>query len=313
MELIEKKPEGRFFTPKTNNNNKRKHISRKQQALTQSSYSPSNSSDCSSSSLSTSSLCSPVTQISTSSSFSSSPSTTFNNNNNINHTDLLPQPPHHPPVRRIANVRERQRTESLNEAFEKLRKIVPTLPSDKLSKIQTLRLATYYIRFLYQLLNANNNNNNASTILAAPPPPLNVVLSSDEQEAAVVVVKQQVEVKSNKAPSLNSKAVKARIHQAKRSRNVFESSSSFGDEQLEEKRLAIDKTVTFERENNNSQLQNFITTETTYLNDQTSSIILSGECNNSGENLILDLEFDQIEGYYGQDDVNYVQYEYNIS
>lgn len=48
----------------------------------------------------------------------------------------------------MANVRERQRTQSLNDAFSTLRKIVPTLPSDKLSKIQTLKLATRYIHFL---------------------------------------------------------------------------------------------------------------------------------------------------------------------
>lgn len=52
----------------------------------------------------------------------------------------------------LANVRERQRTQSLNEAFNQLRKIVPTLPSDKLSKIQTLKLASRYIDFLYQIL-----------------------------------------------------------------------------------------------------------------------------------------------------------------
>lgn len=45
-------------------------------------------------------------------------------------------------LRSMANVRERQRTQSLNEAFGALRKIVPTLPSDKLSKIQTLKLAS---------------------------------------------------------------------------------------------------------------------------------------------------------------------------
>ncbi|MCI4378662.1 hypothetical protein PGIGA_G00218410 [Pangasianodon gigas] len=50
----------------------------------------------------------------------------------------------------LANVRERQRTQSLNEAFASLRKIIPTLPSDKLSKIQTLKLASRYIDFLYQ-------------------------------------------------------------------------------------------------------------------------------------------------------------------
>ncbi|KAK9500085.1 hypothetical protein O3M35_001421 [Rhynocoris fuscipes] len=54
--------------------------------------------------------------------------------------------------RMMANVRERQRTQSLNEAFASLRKIVPTLPSDKLSKIQTLRLASRYIDFLYRVL-----------------------------------------------------------------------------------------------------------------------------------------------------------------
>uniref|UniRef100_A0A8C4NCX4 Twist-related protein 1 n=1 Tax=Eptatretus burgeri TaxID=7764 RepID=A0A8C4NCX4_EPTBU len=52
----------------------------------------------------------------------------------------------------LANVRERQRTQSLNEAFGALRQIIPTLPSDKLSKIQTLKLATRYIDFLYQVL-----------------------------------------------------------------------------------------------------------------------------------------------------------------
>ncbi|XP_013870812.1 twist-related protein 2 [Austrofundulus limnaeus] len=57
--------------------------------------------------------------------------------------------------RAIANVRERQRTQSLNEAFASLRKIIPTLPSDKLSKIQTLKLASRYIDFLYQVLQSN--------------------------------------------------------------------------------------------------------------------------------------------------------------
>lgn len=51
----------------------------------------------------------------------------------------------------LANVRERQRTQSLNEAFAHLRQIIPTLPSDKLSKIQTLKLATRYIDFLFQV------------------------------------------------------------------------------------------------------------------------------------------------------------------
>uniref|UniRef100_A0A0N5A8F0 BHLH domain-containing protein n=1 Tax=Syphacia muris TaxID=451379 RepID=A0A0N5A8F0_9BILA len=50
-----------------------------------------------------------------------------------------------------ANRRERQRTKELNDAFAVLRRIVPSLPSDKMSKIHTLRIATDYIRFLDQM------------------------------------------------------------------------------------------------------------------------------------------------------------------
>lgn len=56
----------------------------------------------------------------------------------------------------MANVRERQRTQSLNEAFASLRKSIPTLPSDKLSKIQTLKLATRYIDFLCHILSESS-------------------------------------------------------------------------------------------------------------------------------------------------------------
>ncbi|KAF2880318.1 hypothetical protein ILUMI_25852 [Ignelater luminosus] len=56
----------------------------------------------------------------------------------------------------MANVRERQRTQSLNEAFASLRKSIPTLPSDKLSKIQTLKLATRYIDFLCHILSTSS-------------------------------------------------------------------------------------------------------------------------------------------------------------
>ncbi|MCL4145422.1 UNVERIFIED_CONTAM: hypothetical protein GTU68_000837 [Idotea baltica] len=61
-------------------------------------------------------------------------------------------------ARVLANVRERQRTQSLNEAFAALRKIIPTLPSDKLSKIQTLKLAIRYIDFLYQVLDEDSGD-----------------------------------------------------------------------------------------------------------------------------------------------------------
>ncbi|XP_007420613.2 twist-related protein 1 [Python bivittatus] len=65
------------------------------------------------------------------------------------------QSPFLPSPSDAANVRERQRTQSPNEAFAALRKIIPTLPSDKLSKIQTLKLAARYIDFLYQVLQSD--------------------------------------------------------------------------------------------------------------------------------------------------------------
>ncbi|AWP12820.1 Twist-related protein 2-like protein [Scophthalmus maximus] len=63
----------------------------------------------------------------------------------------------------LANVRERQRTQSLNEAFSSLRKIIPTLPSDKLSKIQTLKLASRYIDFLCQVLQSDEMDSKMSS------------------------------------------------------------------------------------------------------------------------------------------------------
>ncbi|XP_056142261.1 twist-related protein 1b isoform X2 [Lampris incognitus] len=63
----------------------------------------------------------------------------------------------------MANVRERQRTQSLNEAFAALRKIIPTLPSDKLSKIQTLKLAARYIDFLCQVLQSDELDSKMGT------------------------------------------------------------------------------------------------------------------------------------------------------
>ncbi|KAK8765649.1 hypothetical protein V5799_005318 [Amblyomma americanum] len=65
--------------------------------------------------------------------------------------------------RMMANVRERQRTQSLNEAFASLRQIIPTMPSDKLSKIQTLKLAAMYINFLFEVLNSDEPDSKLST------------------------------------------------------------------------------------------------------------------------------------------------------
>ncbi|XP_039306831.1 basic helix-loop-helix transcription factor scleraxis-like [Solenopsis invicta] len=52
-----------------------------------------------------------------------------------------------------ANARERDRTHSVNTAFVALRTLIPTEPADrKLSKIETLRLASSYISHLDAIL-----------------------------------------------------------------------------------------------------------------------------------------------------------------
>lgn len=55
----------------------------------------------------------------------------------------------------MANVRERQRTQSLNEAFAALRKIIPTLPSGQAEQDPDPKLAARYIDFLYQVLQSD--------------------------------------------------------------------------------------------------------------------------------------------------------------
>uniref|UniRef100_A0A3P8RX37 Si:ch211-246m6.4 n=1 Tax=Amphiprion percula TaxID=161767 RepID=A0A3P8RX37_AMPPE len=55
--------------------------------------------------------------------------------------------------RQAANARERDRTHSVNSAFTALRTLIPTEPADrKLSKIETLRLASSYISHLANVL-----------------------------------------------------------------------------------------------------------------------------------------------------------------
>ncbi|XP_072216737.1 basic helix-loop-helix transcription factor scleraxis isoform X1 [Excalfactoria chinensis] len=58
-----------------------------------------------------------------------------------------------PRQRHTANARERDRTNSVNTAFTALRTLIPTEPADrKLSKIETLRLASSYISHLGNVL-----------------------------------------------------------------------------------------------------------------------------------------------------------------
>lgn len=62
-----------------------------------------------------------------------------------------------------ANKKERRRTLSINNAFQELRGCIPNVPSDtKLSKIKTLKLATSYIAYLYDLLSHDESNSTSS-------------------------------------------------------------------------------------------------------------------------------------------------------
>lgn len=65
--------------------------------------------------------------------------------------------------RRAANVRERRRMFSLNEAFDQLRDIVPIFTYEKkLSRIETLRLAIIYIAFMTELVLSGKTVDDAS-------------------------------------------------------------------------------------------------------------------------------------------------------
>ncbi|EDW42568.1 GM26078 [Drosophila sechellia] len=65
--------------------------------------------------------------------------------------------------RRAANIRERRRMFNLNEAFDKLRRKVPTFAYEKrLSRIETLRLAITYIGFMAELLSGTPSNSHKS-------------------------------------------------------------------------------------------------------------------------------------------------------
>ncbi|XP_041849058.1 pancreas transcription factor 1 subunit alpha [Melanotaenia boesemani] len=73
-------------------------------------------------------------------------------------------------LRQAANVRERRRMQSINDAFEGLRSHIPTLPYEKrLSKVDTLRLAIGYINFLAELVQSDLPIRNSNSEAHAQP------------------------------------------------------------------------------------------------------------------------------------------------
>ncbi|XP_021956305.1 pancreas transcription factor 1 subunit alpha-like [Folsomia candida] len=78
--------------------------------------------------------------------------------------------------RQAANMRERKRMQSINDSFEGLRAHIPTLPYEKrLSKVDTLKLAIGYIKFLTDMAQADHGSENKGP---APEPPKKVVVQS---------------------------------------------------------------------------------------------------------------------------------------
>ena len=72
--------------------------------------------------------------------------------------DELPLDQRGPP-RGAANLRERTRMRILSKAFGKLKLMLPWVPPDtKLSKLDTLRLATSYISHLQRILEENESD-----------------------------------------------------------------------------------------------------------------------------------------------------------
>lgn len=70
--------------------------------------------------------------------------------------------------RNAANARERDRTQSVNSAFTALRTLIPTEPVDrKLSKIETLRLASSYISHLANVLLIGDGGEEAQPCVGA--------------------------------------------------------------------------------------------------------------------------------------------------
>ncbi|XP_057702641.1 transcription factor 15-like [Corythoichthys intestinalis] len=70
--------------------------------------------------------------------------------------------------RNAANARERHRTQNVNTAFSALRTLIPTEPVDrKLSKIETLRLASSYISHLTNVLVVDDEREDGTPCLSA--------------------------------------------------------------------------------------------------------------------------------------------------
>lgn len=82
--------------------------------------------------------------------------------------------------RSAANDRERTRMRVLSKAFVKLKTSLPWVPSDtKLSKLDTLKLATSYISYLTKIL--EDDDLATSDVLNKPPPYMNTATTESNE------------------------------------------------------------------------------------------------------------------------------------
>ena len=80
--------------------------------------------------------------------------------------------------RKAANLRERRRMKSINEAFDTLRTCIPTQDNvdRKLSKVDTLKLAMNYIEYLSELIKSTEDFSATSKTSVSDKRPEKVIL-----------------------------------------------------------------------------------------------------------------------------------------
>jgi len=95
--------------------------------------------------------------------------------------------------RQAANLRERKRMQSINDAFEGLRAHIPTLPYEKrLSKVDTLRLAIGYINFLSELVRADKANANSENGTNANGPSVTGLTHPVKEEPKKIIIRGEL-------------------------------------------------------------------------------------------------------------------------
>lgn len=134
--------------------------------------------------------------------------------------------------RQAANLRERRRMQSINDAFEGLRAHIPTLPYEKrLSKVDTLRLAIGYIGFLSELVNSGRHPTDPLQSQAAEQPKKVIIQCHRGAPAGFVpLAGHSLSWSSEKPSALNGNVMVAKVWTPEdpRRHKSSENSSSLG-------------------------------------------------------------------------------------